>query len=160
MPPGTKRSELERWIAERCSERVPESISETEYAEIRSELAPISESYLRKLLRESGVPLDPLVEGVRQGSYDELQESLERFLEIYQSGDAARRKAVRAIVITAKDHARLASKFKNASPEKRSEKDEMVLWLLTWLENPGIFAEWVRLRRAQWDVEANPEAPS
>jgi len=155
MPPGTKRSELERWIAERRPDPVSQPINEAEFAEIRSALAPISESYLRKLLRESGVPLDPLVEGVRQGSFDELQESLERLLENYESGDVARRKAVRAVVITAKDHARLASKSKNASPERRSEKEEMVLWLLTWLENPGIFPEWVRLRRAQWDVEAD-----
>jgi hypothetical protein len=155
MPPGTKRSELERWIAARRPERGPHSINEAEYAEIRSALAPISEGYLRKLLRDSGVPLDPLVEGVRQGSYDELQESLERLLDIYQGGDAARRKAVRTVVITAKDHARLASRSKNASPDRRAEKEEMVLWLLMWLENPGIFPEWVRLRRAQWDVEAD-----
>jgi hypothetical protein len=155
MPLSTKRSELARWIAERHSERVVEPINEAEYAEIRSALAPISESYLRKLLRDSGVPLDPMVEGVRQGSFDELQQSLERLLEIYESGDAARKRAVRAIVITAKDHARLAAHSKSASPEKRSEKEEMILWLLTWLENPGVFPEWVRLRGARWEVEAN-----
>jgi hypothetical protein len=151
MPPNTKRSELEQWIAERR----PARVGEDEYAEIRTALAPVSESYLRKLLRESGVPLDPMVEGVRQGSYDELQESLLHLLEIYESGDSARRRAVRALVITAKDHARLASHSKNANAEKRSEKEEMVLWLLTWLENPGVFAEWVRLRRARWEIEAS-----
>jgi hypothetical protein len=152
MPPGTKRSELARWIAARG----PERIGETEFAEIRAALDPISESYLRKLLRESEVPLDPMVEGVRQGTYDELQESLLRLFEIYKHGDMVRRRAVRAIVITAKDHARLAAKSKNASPEKRSEKEEMILWLLTWLENPGVFPDWVKLRRARWEVEAKP----
>ncbi len=151
MPPNTKRSELERWIAGRR----PVRIGELEYTEIRAALAPISEGYLRRLLRESGVPLDPMVEGVRQGSYDELQESLLLLLEIYQNCDAARRGAVRAVVITAKDHARLAARSKSASAEKRAEKEEMVLWLLTWLENPGVFPEWVRLRRARWEVEAN-----
>ncbi|HEV2198196.1 MAG TPA: hypothetical protein VGR73_00135 [Bryobacteraceae bacterium] len=150
MPPGTKRSELERWIAERR----PERIGEAEYAAIRAALAPVSESYLRKLLRESGVPLDPLIEGVRQGSFDELHQSLDRLRGIYEAGDAARRRAVRAIVITAKDHARLVARSKSASPEKRAEKEEMILWLLTWLENPPLFADWVRLRRARWEAEA------
>jgi hypothetical protein len=150
MPPSTKRSELERWIAQRR----PERIGEAEYAAIRGALAPVSESYLRKLLRESGVPLGPLVEGVLQGSFDELQQSLDHLLGIYESGDAARRRAVRAIVITAKDHARLAARSRSATLEKRSEKEEMILWLLTWLENPPLFPDWVRIRRARWEVEA------
>ena len=150
MPDSTRRSELGRWIAARR----PARIGETEYAELHAALAPISEGYLRKLLRESGTPLDPMVEGVRQASYDELQESLLHLLEIYERGDGARRKAVRALVITAKDHARLAMQSKNTSPERRSEKQEMVLWLLTWLGNPGVFPEWVRLRRARWEVES------
>ncbi len=41
-------------------------------------------------------------------------------------------------------HARFASR-KEAI---RTEKEEMALWLLTWLENPPVFTEWVRLRRA------------
>jgi hypothetical protein len=150
VPPNTKRSELERWIAQRR----PERIGETEYAEIRAALAPVSESYLRKLLRESGVPLDPLIEGVRQGSFGELEHSLERLLAIYESGDAARKRAVRSVVITAKEHARLAARSKNAAPEKRAEKEEMILWLLTWLENPPVFPEWVLLRKARREAEA------
>ncbi len=151
---GNKRTELASWIAARH----PERIGEAEFLEIRAALAPVSESYLRKLLRESGAPLDPLIEGVRQGSYDELQESLLGLLQVYREGDAVRRRAVRTLVITAKDHARLAARSKSASPEKRSEKEEMVLWLLTWLENPEIFPEWVKLRRARWDVEAGLNA--
>jgi hypothetical protein len=156
MPRNTKRSELRRWIAERS----PPRIGAAEYAEIRSLLAPISESYLHKLLRDCGAPLDPMVEGVRQGSFDELQESLEHLLEIYQSSDALRKKAVRALVITAKDHARLAARSANFSPERRGEKVEMVLWLLTWLENPGIFPEWARLRRSAWGMERTGPAES
>lgn len=150
MARSTKRSELERWIAERPAA----GIGEGEFAELRAALAPISESYLRRLLRESGAELDPMVAGVRQGSFDELQESLEHLLAIYEAGDRMRQQAVRRLVITAKDHARLAAHSKSASAEKRGEKEEMVLWLLTWLENPGVFAEWVRLRRAAWENEA------
>jgi hypothetical protein len=152
MPHSTKRSELASWIAERNAA----FIGTSEYAELLSLLAPVSDSYLRRLLRETGIPLDPIIEGVRQGSFDELQESLERLLEVYEAGDVAKRRAVRAIVITAKDHARLAAHSRTATPERRSEKEEMVLWLLTWLENPGVFPEWVRLRRVAWDAEAIP----
>jgi hypothetical protein len=155
MAPHTKRSEFESWIAERS----PECIGETEYTELRSVLAPISESYLHRLLRESGIELDPMVDGVRQGSFDELQESLERLLAIYQAGDAPRRKSVRALVITAKDHARLAARSPKISEKRRAEKEEMALWLLTWLENPAIFPDWAGLRRVAWGMEGTgPES--
>ena len=106
-------------------------------------LSPISESYLRKLLRESGVPLASMVEGVRQGSFDELEASLARLLAEYESGDAAQRTGVRRLVITAKEHARWAAR-KSREP---ADKEEMTLWMVTWLENPPLFPEWVRLRR-------------
>ena len=134
-----KRTELARWL----EEQRPARIGETEFEALGRALAPVSESYLRKLVRESGVPLDAMVEGVRQGNFDELEASLLRFQAEYERGDAARRAAVRRVVITSKEHARLAGR--NAS--KRAEKEEMILWLVTWLENPPLFADWVRLRR-------------
>ena len=135
----TKRAELAAWW-----DRVqPRAIGESEFEELRRFLAPVSGNYLRKLLRESGVPLTAMVEGVRQGSFDELETSLLALLEEYEPADAARRIAVRRLVIAAKDHARWAGR----RAEKRDEKGEMVLWMLTWLENPTVFREWVNLRR-------------
>ena len=119
-------------------------IGEAEWEELRRELAPVSESYLRKLVRECGVALAPMVAGVRQSDFDELEGSLLALLDEYERGDAARRAAVRALVITAKDHARFAAR---RSAERRVEKDEMAMWMRTWLENPAVFAQWVRLRR-------------
>ena len=107
---------------------------------LRETLAPVSENYLRKLVRECGVPLDAMVEGVRQGTFEELETGLRQLLEEYERGDAAKRMAVRRLVITAKDHARLAAR----NTDKRAEKEEMILWLTTWLENPPVFREWVR----------------
>jgi hypothetical protein len=124
-------------------EHRPARIGEAEFAQLFTALAPVSESYLRKLVRECGVPLDPMVEGVRQTTFDNLEASLLKLLEEYEHSDAARSMAVRRLVITAKDHARLAARI----PEKRSEKEEMILWLTTWLENPPVFAEWVRIRK-------------
>jgi len=135
-----KSAELARWL----EELHPAQIGEAEFALLRVQLAPVSESYLRKLLRECGVPLDPMVEGVRQGTFSELEGSLLRLLTEYESADPTRRLAVRRLVITAKDHARLAAR----NPGKRPDKEEMILWLTTWLENPPVFREWVSIRRA------------
>jgi hypothetical protein len=84
-----------------------------------------------------------MVEGVRQSTFAELEASLLRLLAEYQAGDPPRRMAVRRLVITAKEHARLAAR----NPAQRPDKEEMILWLTTWLENPPVFREWVALRR-------------
>jgi len=134
-----KSAELTRWL----EEHRPAQIGETEFELLRAELAPVSESYLRRLVRESGVPLDPMVQGVRQATLAELEASLFRLLAEYEAGDPQRRMAVRRLVITAKEHARLAAR----NPDKRPEKQEMILWLTTWLENPPVFKDWVSIRR-------------
>ena len=89
------------------------------------------------------MPLAPMVEGVRQGTFAELEASLLRLLAEYEGSDPPRRMAVRRLVITAKEHARLAAR----NPAKRPDKEEMILWLTTWLENPPVFREWVAIRR-------------
>ncbi len=140
-PPGPtakrgKRTKLAEWL-----DRVkPARIGESEAGEIRAALAPISDSYLRKLLRESGYPLAPIVEGVRQSTLDELESSLLALLEDYESSDAPRRQAIRKLIVTAKDHARW-------SAANHPEKYEMILWMTTWLENPPVFRVWLKLRR-------------
>ncbi len=139
--PRGRRTDLARWL-----ERVrPQEVGEAEWDELRRELAPVSESYLRKLLRESGVPLAPLVEGVRQESLDALERSLLRMLAEYEGGGRERKALVRRAVITAKDHARLAARVE----AKRALKEEMILWMVTWLGNPGVFPDWVRLRKTK-----------
>lgn len=139
-----KKRELAEWL-ERTR---PERIGEPEWEALLRLLAPVSESYLRRLLRDlsrnRGIPLAPLIEGVRQESFDALESSLLNLLAEYESGDAARRLRVRRAVIEAKDHARLAAR----NPEHAEQKNEMILWMLTWLENPTVFPQWVSLRRA------------
>jgi len=134
-----KRADLLRWLER---ER-PARIGEREWARLRVELGQVSGSYLRRLLRDSGVPLSPLVEGVRQETFPALESSLLNLLAEYEQGDLAARTTVRRLVIEAKDHARWAAR----NPEKRAEKEEMASWMLTWLENPPLFPQWVRLRR-------------
>ena len=168
-PQRGKRAQLERWLSHRGAGPCPAPpIGEAEFAELITSLAPISESYLRKLLRDSGAPLAPMIAGVRQANLAELESSLLALLDEYERGDPPRRAAVRRLVITAKDHARWASgKSGQASPGSPSEpaspaheagpashplgssKSEMILWMFTWLENPSVFREWIRLRLVQ-----------
>ena len=137
--PSTKRADLLRWL----ERQRPERIGEREWAMLRVELDPVSGSTLRRLLRDSGVPLSPLVEGVRQETFEALESSLLSMLHEYENGDATLRASIRRLVIEAKDHARWAGR----NPDKRNQKQEMALWMLTWLENPPLFPQWVRLRR-------------
>jgi hypothetical protein len=143
-----KRAELQHWL----SQTQPSAIGEAEFAELMTALAPISENYLKKLLRDSGAPLTPMIAGVRQSTLDELEASLLALLDEYERGDPARRAAVRSLVITAKDHARWASRRAQpaapATNESGSGKSEMILWMVTWLENPPVFREWIKLRRS------------
>ncbi len=140
MPPSTKTKKhaLSRWLAEHD----PPRIGVPELVEMQQALAPISEAYLRSLLLECGVPLTPMVEGVRQGTLDELEASLLALLQEYQRCDRIRQ------VITAKEHAHLAISKKSAPVRDASHKTEAILWMATWLENPPLFPDWIKLRRA------------
>ena len=61
----------------------------------------------------------------------------------YEGGD---HRAVRKLVIEAKDHAGFALK-------KHPEKAEMILWMRTWLENPGLFPQWGKIRKERLRAE-------
>jgi hypothetical protein len=136
---GTKRAKLAAWI----DQQKPSFVGQEEFERLTEELGPISEGYLRKLLRDSGVHLAPMVEGVRQSNLGALELSLLALLAEYEAGDTAHRQAVRKLVITAKEHARWAG------------KPEHVLWLTTWLENPPLFPAWARLRKGLAADEAH-----
>jgi hypothetical protein len=114
---------------------------------LRGLLAPVSDSYLRKLLRESGVALHPLVEGVRQHSFPELERTLLAlaavYLEAVSANDAVTAREARGVLIEAKDHARLAAR---RHPEDTTAA-EKIRWMLVWLENPPVFETWLRLRK-------------
>jgi hypothetical protein len=68
---------------------------------------------------------------VRQENLDALEHSL-LTMPVNREG--------RNAVIEAKNHARF-------SLARHPEKEEMILWMVTWLENPEIFPSWVKLRR-------------
>ncbi len=130
-----RRAEILEWLERQGARRVDEALA----ARLRAEFPEVSESTLRRALRESGLPLDPLVEGVRQDTREDLERTLLALAGEYERGDAARRAQVRALVLTARRHTELAA--------RRKAKDEELLWLRTWLDNPLVFPAWARLRR-------------
>lgn len=127
----SRRSRLADWLKSRQLERV----TQREFEELLREFAPVSESALRHLLRDSGVPLEAAVRGVDQSTLPLLRETLLDLTEEYTRGNSG----VRRVVITAKDHAKFAA-------ARNPDKQEMVLWMLTWLENPSVFPAWVAMR--------------
>jgi len=142
-----KRLALRAWV----EERRPERIAESDFDELLSALAPVSEGYLRRLLRETGIPLAPLAGGIRQDSFENLERTLiemeREYAAAVSSGDASRAGACRRAAIAAKDHTRFSLRSPTLTPDQRAAKEEMLLWLLTWLENPGVFPAWLSLRK-------------
>ncbi len=138
-----KRGRVEAWLAERG----PAVVDEADFAALTQEVGG-SPGYMRRLLRESGAVLAPMVEGARQEDFEVLERTLVALTAEYEHEDRGRRQTVRQLVIEAKDHARWAARRAEEGSAKKADKEEMLLWMLTWLENPGLFPQWVRLRRA------------
>jgi hypothetical protein len=149
---------LDQWLRENR----PARIGDAEHRQILDLLAPTSDSYLRRLLRSCGVPLEPLVEGVRQDSYDDLERTLLALGQIYEhaseQGDRELATRTRREVLTAKEHARLAARSRRASAEVQSLKQEMISWMTVWLEDPSLFPTWLRLRKRVLFDSSEPRA--
>lgn len=119
-------------------------ITDAVIAEMLAALEGVKPDSLRKALRTLAIDMDPLVEGVRQESYEQLFRTLCALEVEYEDalGDDARRRRIRSLVIEAKTHARFAA----ARAGRDSEKHEMVEWMLVWLRDPSLFSTWARLR--------------
>ena len=91
--------------------------------------------------------MDPTLQ-IRWKTLDELEASLRDFERRYAEAPVQRR-ALRDAVIKAKDRARFASRNPKVAAEKRAVKEEMVQWMLVWLDDPSMFGDWVTLRRGQ-----------
>jgi hypothetical protein len=140
-----------RRLAEYLEARRPASIGEAEWSELLGELAPVSESYLRELVRATGLPFEQPWAGVRQKTFEELERSLLELREVYaealRAGRRDRARYCRRQVISAKDRARWAARNRRTSAARRTQKEEMVEWMLVWLGDPELFPEWVRARK-------------
>lgn len=123
-----------------------QTIGEAEFASLLNLLTPIRDDELRHLLRESGLALTPVVEGVRQEDFDQLERTLIALSAEYESSETGRARTIRRLVITARTHAKFAAGSAKQAGH-REMKREMSEWMLVWLENPGIFPQWIRLKR-------------
>ncbi len=141
---GSKKPSRRSLLLRQLAEQPPPVLDGETFASLKAAYK-LSDNYLRKALRASGIPMTPLVEGVRQESFADLERTLLALGSEYARPDRERRMLCRRLVITAKEHARWAAR--KGSEDIQRNKEEMVLWMLTWLENPGIFAEWVKLRK-------------
>lgn len=124
----------------------PAAVTEAVWRELLAQLAPVSESYLRDLIRATGLPFEQPYAGVRQHTLEELEASLREMLDVYraalEAGDKQRARYCRRQVIAAKDRAKFAA-------AKHPEKEEMAQWMMVWLEDPEMFPSWVTARKLQ-----------
>ena len=142
---------IKKRVGEYLQSQQPAAITEAVWKELLATLAPVSETYLRDLLLQTGLPFDQPYAGVRQHTFEELEQSLCDMLKVYSSavdaGDRERARYCRRVVIAAKDRAKFVCRDGRTTPEKRGQKDEMARWMLVWLENPAVFPAWVEARK-------------
>jgi hypothetical protein len=150
---ASKKEKQRTLLAEFLAREKPPVIDERVRETLREVLAPVSEKRLRDLLLDSGWPLAPMVEGVRQEDLTHLERTLlalsQQYRDAARSVDRALQARIRGIVRVGKDHARLVARNPKVDEIKRAGKQEMILWMLTWLENPEVFELWVGLRKAR-----------
>ena len=145
MPPSGKsvKQQLREYLAAEQHAAITEGV----WRDLLRRLAPVSESYLRDLLRATGLAFDQPYAGVRQHSFEELEESLREMHQVYAgamaAGDGERARYCRRQVIGAKDRAKFLALNARTSPEKAALKQEMTQWMLVWLDDPEIFPAWV-----------------
>jgi hypothetical protein len=147
---GRSRS-FKQQLREYLAARQPAAVTEAVWRELLERLAPVSESYLRQLIWATGLPFSQPYAGVRQHTFEELEESLLGMWRIYaeamEAGARERARYCRRQVIAAKDRAKFVAASPRTGPEKQAEKREMAQWMLVWLENPEVFPAWLEARK-------------
>jgi hypothetical protein len=149
VPPRGKS--VKQHLRECLAAQPPAAITEDVWRDLLRRLAPVSESYLRDLLRATGLPFEQPYAGVRQHTFEELEESLGEIGRVYAAAVAAadreRARYCRRQVIAAKDRAKFLARNPRTPAQKKEEKGEMVQWMLVWLENPAVFPAWAEARK-------------
>lgn len=149
---ASRKQQVRQWLQAQSVALVDERV----WSALRAQFPEWPETTLRRGVRESGLAMTPLVEGVRQESFAELERTLSALAQVYGQLPPQEQRALRQQVITAKTHAQFAARNAHADAAHRLDKEEMVLWIRTWLENPAVFPVWLSLRkRARPGGEAN-----
>ena len=84
------RSEsVKRQLTEYLAAQPPPAITEALWNDLLQRFEPVSESYLRELLRATGLPFEQPYAGIRQHTFEELEQSLREMLHVYAEAMAA-----------------------------------------------------------------------
>ena len=157
---GSRDKSVKQQLLEYLAAENPVTITEAIWQALLFRLAPVSDSYLRDLLRQTRLPFEQPYAGVRQHTLQELETSLREMQGVYADAMAAgnrdRARYCRRQVIAAKDRARFLANNPRTPPEKRTQKQEMVRWMLVWLDNPEVFPAWVDALHAGANRKAAP----
>jgi hypothetical protein len=156
-------------------------------AEVRTRLGPgarVSLSYVAATLRAGGWRVnyeDRFTATILPEPYAMPLQGLPHFHDLAAAEDSLRQldtiyreylaaddrmglRLIRSLVIKAKDRARAQAASARVSPRKRAEKLEVAEWFRVWLETPGLFTDWLELRksseefRAQFPAAGAPES--
>ena len=114
---------------------------------MRRELPDVSEA----TIQQCGLAVDAPWSGVRQHSFENLEESLRVLSSVYAAREDLRR-LCRDRVIAAKDRARWIARRAGSDEALRGRKAEMVEWMLVWLGDPAVFPVWADA----WHAARNP----
>ena len=148
---GSRGKPVKQELRDYLAAEQPSAITEAIWLDLARRLAPVSESYLRELLHDTGLPFEQPYAGIRQHSWGELEQTLREMQQVYAEAAAAgnreRARYCRRQVIAAKDRARFVALNPRTSAEKRAQKEEMAQWMLVWLDNPEVFPAWVEARK-------------
>jgi len=153
VPRIAKKQRVREFAAARGWQRIGES----EWNELRAALPDISAA----TMRQSGLPIGAPWCGVRQHTFEELEESLREFSATYEARPDLR-KLCREMIIAAKDRAKLLAHKSNIDQKVRDRKAAMAEWMLIWLGDPAIFPVWVaavKLTALKSQAEPDPHAP-
>ena len=160
---ASRNKSIKKLLVEYLEEKRPPAITEAVWHELQERLAPVSEGYLRELLRDAGLEIEPPFDGVRQHTLEELEHSLRSLLAIYshakESGDRERASYCRRQVIGARDRAKFLAANAGTTPDRRALKMEMAEWMMVWLENPEVFPAWVEARKNRLGRDLPPAMP-
>jgi hypothetical protein len=113
-------------------------IGESEWRKLREALPDVSVN----VIQQSGLSVDAPWCGVHQHTFEELEQSLREFSEIYESRPDLRYFS-RQQVIAAKDRAKFLALRITPDAETRERKAAMAEWMLIWLGDPALFPAWL-----------------
>ncbi len=86
------------------------------------------------------------------GTLDEAEATLRRidelFREFQQAGDRTGVRFAQSAALRLKQQTAALSQSPKLTDRQRDEMGEVTQWLVIWLQTPGVFAQWLELRKA------------